>query len=243
MISVTPFEELGRFRNGWLDAHYHFSFADYHDPSKMGLGALRVWNDDTIAPHSGFDPHPHRDMEIVTYVRTGAISHRDSLGQAGVTRAGDVQVMTAGTGIVHSEMNEEDGPTTLFQIWIFTDRRGHSPGWETRQFPKEPVVGSLPVLASGRVGEDHALPINQNAAVLGGRIAVGKSVVHALGTGRGAYLVPTEGRVRVNGRAVETRGGVMVTDEEAITVEALEAVEVVLVDTPLQPGLRTTAVG
>ena len=112
MISVTPFEELGTFLNEWLDAHYHFSFAGYHDPSRMGLGALRVWNDDTIQPHTGFDPHPHRDMEIVTYVRTGAITHRDSLGQSGVTRAGDVQVMTAGSGIVHSEMNDEDEPTS-----------------------------------------------------------------------------------------------------------------------------------
>jgi len=236
MITITAFEGLGRFRNEWLNAHYHFSFADYHDPSRMGLGALRVWNDDTISPHTGFGAHPHRDMEIVTYVRSGAITHRDSLGHSGVTRAGDVQVMTAGSGIVHSEMNEEDEPTTLFQIWIFTDRRGHSPGWETRRFPKQPVAGTLPVLASGRDGEDHALPINQDAAVLGGRINAGDSVVHALATGRGAYLVPTEGRIRVNGMEAAARSGVMVTDEETITIEALEPVEVVLVDTPLRPG-------
>jgi len=236
MIRVFPFEDLGRFRNDWLDAHYHFSFADYHDPSRMGLGALRVWNDDTISPHTGFDAHPHRDMEIITYVRTGAITHRDSLGHAGVTRAGDVQVMTAGTGIVHSEMNEEDEPTTLFQIWIFTDRRGHTPGWEIRRFPKQPVAGTLPILASGRNGEEHALPINQDAAVLGGRIDAGKSVVHALGSARGVYLVPTEGRVRVNGTEITARGGVLVTDEDTVTIEALDSAEVVLVDTPLQPG-------
>jgi len=202
----------------------------------MGLGALRVWNDDTISPHTGFDAHPHRDMEIITYVRAGAITHRDSLGHSGVTRAGDVQVMTAGTGIVHSEMNEEGEPTTLFQIWIFTDRRGHTPGWETRRFPKQPVARTLPVLASGRTGEEHALPINQDAAVLGGRIDAGDTVVHALGRERGVYLVPTEGRIRVNGTATEARGGVMVTDENAITIEALDPAEVVLVDTPLQPG-------
>ena len=127
MITVTPLDRLGAFRNDWLDAHYHFSFADYRDRDRMGLGALRVWNDDTIQPRTGFGPHPHRDMEIVTYVRSGAISHEDSLGNKGVTRAGDVQVMSAGSGIVHAEMNEEEEPTTLFQIWINTDARGLEP--------------------------------------------------------------------------------------------------------------------
>ena len=123
MITVIPFNDLGRFENDWLDAHYHFSFAEYRDPERMGLGPLRVWNDDTIRPRSGFPPHSHRDMEIITYVRTGAISHTDNLGNRGVTRAGDVQVMSAGTGIEHAEMNEEDEATTLFQIWIKTDRK------------------------------------------------------------------------------------------------------------------------
>jgi len=145
MITVTPFEKLGTFANDWLDARYHFSFAGYHDPERMGLGALRVWNDDTIAPHSGFEPHGHRDMEIVTYVRTGAISHADNLGNRGVTRAGDVQVMSAGSGIEHAEMNEEDEATTLFQIWIRTDAKGHEPRWDTRRLPKDPVSGALPV--------------------------------------------------------------------------------------------------
>ncbi len=123
MITVTPFDKLGAFRNDRLDAHHHFSFADYHDPDRMGLGALRVWNDDTIQPQTGFGAHPHRDMEIITYVRSGAISHEDNLGNKGVTRAGDVQVMSAGSGIVHAEMNEADEPATLFQIWIQTDAK------------------------------------------------------------------------------------------------------------------------
>ena len=124
MIELRPFTTLGAANHGWLDAHHHFSFAEYHEPARMGWGALRVWNDDTIAPGTGFPTHPHRDMEIVTYVRTGAITHRDSLGNEGRTEAGDVQVMSAGTGIRHSEYNLEDVDTTLFQIWIMPDRDG-----------------------------------------------------------------------------------------------------------------------
>lgn len=232
MITVIPFSELGTFENAWLDAHYHFSFAGYHDPTRMGMGPLRVWNDDTIRPHSGFDTHSHRDMEIVTYVRHGAITHRDSLGNRGLTRAGDVQVMSAGTGIEHSEINEDDEATTLFQIWIMTDRRGHGPHWETRQFPKEPVSGWLPVLASGR-GDKGALPIHQDAAVLGGRLAAGFEVSLVLGSGHGAYLVPTFGTVEINGVRAEARAGVQVADEHNIVIRAVEDAEVVLVEVTL----------
>lgn len=160
MITVTPFEDLGTFKNEWLDAHYHFSFANYHDPDRMGFGPLRVWNDDTIDAKTGFDAHPHRDMEIITYVRKGAISHEDSMGNKGVTAAGDIQVMSAGTGIVHSERNDEDEAVTVFQIWITTDARGHEPRWDARKFPKGAVSGALPVLASGRAGDDDALMIH-----------------------------------------------------------------------------------
>ncbi len=240
MIIVTPFEDLGRMKIGWLDAHYHFSFANYHDPRRMGFGPLRVWNDDTIQPHSGFDTHPHKDMEIVTYVRSGAITHRDSLGNEGVTRAGDVQVMSAGTGIEHSEMNEEDEVTTLFQIWIMTDRQGHQPRWEAGRFPKQPVSGALPVLASGRDGDagSGALMIHQDAAVLGGLIEAGQEVVHRPGEDRGAYLVPVGGDIEVNGTRAGSRAGVAVFEESSIVVRAAEETEVVLVDVPL---VRTEA--
>src|SRR5471030_1565499 len=148
MIQLRPFKTLGAFRNQWLNAHHHFSFGGYHDPERMGLGRLRVWNDDEVAPGTGFDPHPHRDMEIVTYIREGAITHRDNLGNEGVTRAGDVQVMHAGTGITHAEYNKEDIPTRLFQIWILPDKRGVAPGWGTKTFPRDNK--GLSVLASGR---------------------------------------------------------------------------------------------
>ncbi|MEK9752331.1 MAG: pirin family protein [Rhodospirillaceae bacterium] len=234
MIDVTPFERLGTFENGWLDAHYHFSFAGYRDPERMGLGALRAWNDDVVGPRSGFEPHPHRDMEIVTYVRKGTITHQDSLGNRGKTAAGDVQVMSAGSGIVHAEMNDEDEPTVLFQIWIQTDARGHEPRWDARKFPKAPVTGRLPVLASGRKGDDDALMIHQDAAVLGGRIAKGGSVTHTLAPGRAAYLVVAEGMVLVNGQEVPARAGAAITSESAVTIAAPKGeTEVVLVDVPL----------
>lgn len=136
MIDLRPLNSLGGAHHGWLDAKHHFSFADYYDPDRMAWGALRVWNDDTIAPKSGFPPHGHADMEIITYVREGAITHEDSLGNVGRTEAGDVQVMSAGSGVRHSEYNREDGATTIFQIWIQPKTRGEAPSWGARPFPK-----------------------------------------------------------------------------------------------------------
>ena len=233
MIEVTNFDELGTFENDWLDAHYHFSFAHYYDPRKMGLGPLRVWNDDKTRPHSSFDAHPHRDMEIITYVRKGAISHRDSLGNEGRTEAGDVQVMHAGTGIVHSEMNLEDEETVLFQIWITPNKAGYAPGWEMRTFPKTAVTGALPALASGRDIHSDVPVLHQDAAVHGGRVDEGETVTHELGAGRAAYLVVSEGAVEVNGTFVDTRGSASIRQEETLSIKALEDSEVVLVDVPL----------
>jgi redox-sensitive bicupin YhaK (pirin superfamily) len=150
MIDIRKFDTLGHANHGWLDARHHFSFAGYHDPDRMGWGALRVWNDDAIAAQAGFPPHPHRDMEIITYVRTGAISHRDSMGNSGRTAAGDVQVMSAGTGVTHSEFNLEDEETTLFQIWIIPDRDGGNPGWGQREFPQADRSGRFVTLADPR---------------------------------------------------------------------------------------------
>ena len=149
MIDIRPFAGLGHANHGWLDARHHFSFAQYHDRNRMGWGAIRVWNDDTIAPNTGFEPHPHNDMEIITFVRTGAITHLDNLGHEGRTAAGDVQVMSAGTGIVHSEFNRESEDTTLFQIWIIPDRKGEAPGWGQREFPRGcPSSGHLAQIAA-----------------------------------------------------------------------------------------------
>jgi len=231
MIELRPFAGIGHANHGWLDARHHFSFADYHDRARMNWGALRVWNDDTIAPHSGFAPHPHRDMEIVTYVRTGAISHQDSLGNSGRTAAGDVQVMSAGTGIVHSEYNHEDVPTTLFQIWIMPTRRGDAPGWGTRTFPKATRDGQLVVLASGYADDADALPIRTEARLAAGTLSAGQSVTYLLGADRKGYCVAATGRIDVNGTIAEARDGVAIADEETITITALDDAEVVLVDT------------
>ncbi|HVZ06892.1 pirin family protein [Rhodopila sp.] len=228
MIEVRPFDSLGAFRNAWLDTHHHFSFANYHDPARMGVGRLRVWNDDEIAPGTGFDPHPHRDMEIVTYVRQGAITHRDSLGNQGRTEAGDVQVMHAGTGITHAEYNLEQVPTSLFQIWILPDRRGAAPGWDMRSFPKEGE--GLSVLASGRSGDSGALPLNADAAVLAGTLGEGQTVELALAEGRVAYLVPVDGPVTVNGVEANPRDGVAITDESSVAITARQKTAVVVVD-------------
>src|SRR5207342_1405471 len=175
MIDIRPFNSLGHANHGWLDARHHFSFANYHEPARMGWGAIRVWNDDRIAPRSGFPPHPHRDMEIITYVRTGAISHQDSMGNKGRTGAGDVQVMSAGTGVTHSEYNLESEDTTLFQIWIETDKPNSAPGWGAKPFPKDARNGQFQLLASGEPN-DGALSINADARVLGATLRGGEQL-------------------------------------------------------------------
>jgi quercetin 2,3-dioxygenase len=230
MIELRPFSTLGAADHGWLDAHHHFSFGGYHEPARTNWGRLRVWNDDTIAAKSGFPPHPHSDMEIITYVRKGAITHRDSLGNEGRTGAGDVQVMSAGTGIQHAEYNLEDEETTLFQIWILPDRRGGEPSWGARPFPKDDRAGRFLTLASGVVGDEDALPIRSNARVVGATIKAGDSVTYPLTTDRHAYLVPATGRIRVNDVEANARDGVAVTGLGSIIVTALEDSEIVLVD-------------
>lgn len=226
MLELRPFARLGTFQNDWLNAHYHFSFADYHDPARMGVGKLRVWNDDTIAPHTGFPPHGHRDMEIITYVREGAVTHEDSLGNVGRTAAGQVQVMSAGSGIRHAEYNREDQPTTLFQIWIMPRAQGLAPRWETRPFPR--AHGQLEVLASGMEGDD-ALTIYQDARVLGATLDRGDRVVHPLGS-HTAYVVAAKGSLVVNGMALGPRDGVVAIDEGELAIEAGEDAEVVIVE-------------
>ncbi|WP_428484285.1 pirin family protein [Rhodopila sp.] len=230
MIELRPFDSLGTFRNEWLNAHHHFSFGGYHDPERMGLGRLRVWNDDEVAPGTGFDPHPHRDMEIVTYIREGAITHRDNLGNEGRTEAGDVQVMHAGTGITHAEYNMEKTPTRLFQIWIMPDQRGVAPGWGTRSFPRDDR--GLSVLASGRPADagSDALPLHADAAVLAGTLAEGQTTELRLAPGRAAYLVSVTGSITVNGVAASPRDGVAITGESTLTIKATNATELVMVD-------------
>ena len=231
MIEHRPFETLGKANHGWLDANHHFSFAGYHEPSRVNWGALRVWNDDKIAAKTGFPTHPHNDMEIITYVRSGAITHRDSMGNEGRTEAGDVQVMSAGRGVAHSEYNLEDEETTLFQIWIIPSERGGEPAWGARQFPKGDRAGHFVALASGATGDDDALRIRADARVLGATVKAGESVTYTPSdAGRHLYLVPATGSIRVNDLEAKARDGLAITKEDTITITALEDSELVLVD-------------
>ncbi|MDB5691698.1 MAG: hypothetical protein JWO81_761 [Alphaproteobacteria bacterium] len=230
MIDIRPFASLGHADHGWLNARHHFSFADYHDPGRMGWGAIRVWNDDEIGARSGFPPHPHADMEIITYVRQGAITHQDSMGNQGRTEAGDVQVMSAGTGVRHAEYNLEDEKTTLFQIWVLTDRPGAKPDWGAKSFPKGDRAGSFVTLASGFAEDGDALRINAAARVMGATLKAGETAELTLDPSRHAYLVPVGGAIEVNGRRAEPRDGVAVTGEESVTIRAIEEAEIVLVD-------------
>jgi redox-sensitive bicupin YhaK (pirin superfamily) len=230
MIEKRPFDKLGGADHGWLKARHHFSFARYFDPERLGHGALRVWNDDEIAPNTGFPPHPHSDMEIITYVRKGAITHEDSLGHKGRTEAGDVQVMSAGSGIRHAEYNRENVPTTLFQIWIEPQAQGGEPSWGAKPFPKGDRSGRFVALASGFPGDDEALPIRAEARVLGATLKAGETATYRLGRGRHGYLVPAQGSVEVNGLRLAARDGAAITDEDLVEVKALDDAEVVLVD-------------
>ena len=232
MIERRPFNQLGGADHGWLKARHHFSFADYEDRSRMGWGTLRVWNDDEIAPNTGFPPHPHRDMEIITYVREGAITHKDSLGNEGRTKAGDVQVMSAGSGIRHAEYNLEPGPTRIFQIWITPTQRGGSPAWGSQPFPKGDRSGRFVTLASGFGDDNDALPIRANARVLGATLKAGEAVDYALGPQRHGYLVPASGAIEVNGVRIDARDGAAIQDVASLKITAIEDSELVLVDTP-----------
>ncbi|WP_454716060.1 pirin family protein [Caulobacter segnis] len=230
MIDRRPFDKLGGADHGWLNAKHHFSFASYYDPSNMNWGALRVWNDDEIAPNTGFPPHPHSDMEIITYVRDGAITHQDNLGNKGRTEAGDVQVMSAGTGIRHSEYNLEPETTRIFQIWIEPKTFGAAPSWGAKPFPKGDRSGKFVTLASGFKDDADALPIRTDARVLGATLKAGESTTYALGADRIGYLVPAVGVVEVNGVKLNARDGAGIKDEEVVTITALEDAELVFVD-------------
>lgn len=230
MIELRPFDSLGGANHGWLNAKHHFSFADYHDPARMHWGNLRVWNDDTIAPKTGFPTHPHRDMEIITYVREGAITHQDNLGNKGRTEAGDVQVMSAGTGIRHSEYNQEDVTTKIFQIWIIPTRAGEAPSWGAKPFPKGDRSGHFVTLASGYENDNDALPIRTDARVVGATLKAGETAEYPLGKDRQAYLVPAIGAVQIDDVRVNARDGAAISDLDVLRVTAIEDSEIILVD-------------
>jgi len=228
MITIYPYEQLGHADHGWLDARHHFSFASYRNPDRVGFGALRVINDDVIKAGAGFDTHPHRDMEIITYVRTGAITHEDSQGNKGRTEAGDVQVMSAGTGIFHSEYNLESEETTLYQIWIEPERQGVPPRWETQRFPKAPVRDALTLLVSG----DGAAPltIHQQSALYAGILEAGIQIEHPIQ--QQAYLLVSEGEILLEGQKLSKGDGAEITNKEQVVLKALSKSEVLVIDVP-----------
>ncbi len=230
MIERRPFNELGGGDHDWLKAKHHFSFGEYADPARPGWGALRVWNDDEIAPGTGFPPHPHANMEIITYVREGAVTHKDSLGNEGRTEAGDVQVMSAGAGIWHAEHNLERRPTRIFQIWIMPRARGGTPTWGSQPFPKADRSGRLVTLASGFANDNGALPIRADARVLGATLKTGETVDYTFGNGRHGYLVPASGAVELNGVRIDARDGAAISDVGVVKITAIENSEIVMVD-------------
>ena len=231
MIEVRRHNELGTMNIGWLDAHYHFSFASYHDSNRMGVGPLRVINDDIVKVGGGFDFHPHHDMEIITYVRQGAITHKDSLGNHGATKAGEVQVMSAGTGITHAEFNDEAVDTSLYQIWIHPRERDLAPRWEQRAFPHA-VRDGLTLLVSGlpeHVDTD-ALLIHQDAAIWGGRIAQGAQLTQPLSGA--AYLLVSDGSVTLDGIVLGKGDAALIKGEQHLSAVANSEAELVLIDLP-----------
>src|SRR5437870_1636270 len=230
MIELRPFAKLGGADHGWLKAKHHFSFGSHYDPDNMGHGALRVWNDDEIAANTGFPAHPHANMEIITYVREGAITHQDSLGNKGRTEAGDVQVMSAGTGIRHSEYNLEPETTKIFQIWIEPTGHGDQPGWGTKPFPKAERSGGFVALASGFKEDSEALPIRTAARVLGATLKAGETAEYRLASGRRGYLVAAGGGIEVNGVRLADRDGAAIENERVLSVTAIDDAEVILVD-------------
>lgn len=232
MITHYPYASLGHANHGWLDARHHFSFGMYHNPARRGFGTLLVINDDRIAAGRGFAPHPHRDMEIITYVREGAITHRDSMGNEGCTEAGDVQVMSAGTGIEHSEQNLEAVDTRLFQIWIEPNQRGVKPRWDSAKFPKHPVTNTLPVLVSGRE-EDiaaGALMIHQDAAIYAGTILANMAVNAHIKYQ--AYVLISKGSIIVNSIVMNQGDGAEIMDEKTLHITATTDAEVLVIDAP-----------
>jgi redox-sensitive bicupin YhaK (pirin superfamily) len=232
MIERRLFSELVAEDRDWLKARHHFRFSGGNNGAAMGWGSLRIWNDDEIAPGAGFPPHAHVNMEIITYVREGTVTHRDSLGNEGKTKAGDVQVMSAGTGIRHAEYNTERVPALIFQIWITPDSNGGAPAWGSQPFPKADRSGRFVTFASGFDSDIDALPIRARARVLGAKLEVGQCVEYAFGERRHAYLVPASGAVDVNGVKIQARDGAAITDVAIVRIAAIEDAEVVMVDVP-----------
>lgn len=230
MLQLRSEETLDHGDRGWLKARHHFVVLADGNPANGPLGALVVWNDDEIAPGTGFGRHSHTDMEIVTYVRQGVVTHEDSAGNIGRTVAGDVQVMSAGTGITHSEHNRNEEALKLFQIWLVPRQRGGAPRWESRKFPKADRAGRLIELASGDPKNPETLLIRADARVMGATLLVGITLTHRPVGYRHSYLAPAQGVILVNGQRVAVGDGIAAIDEPELTITAEEDAEIILVD-------------
>ena len=233
MINVIKSNERYHADHGWLDTHWHFSFSDYYDPENMNWSALRVFNDDIVQPHTGFDLHPHRDMEIVTYVIDGELAHEDSTGNKGVVHPGEVQVMSAGRGIFHSEKNDSDRPVHLLQLWIIPRHKSNTPRWEQKQFTAAERAGKLlKVVTSTDSNKNGALQIDQDASIYVSSLKAGQKLDHESAAGKHAYLVVISGQVRVNGSALEQGDQARIADEKKLQIEASSDAELMLLDLP-----------
>jgi redox-sensitive bicupin YhaK (pirin superfamily) len=230
MITIRRAEDRGHFDHGWLETYHSFSFAGYYDPRHMGFRSLRVINEDWVQPGRGFGTHPHRDMEIITYVLEGALEHKDSTGGGGVIRPGEVQYMCAGTGVTHSEFNHSrTEPVHLLQIWIEPAKEGLEPGYDQKTFDRETVRGRLTLIASPD-GAEQSLSINQDARVYASVLEKGQQLSHDLAPGRHAWLQVARGRVQVNGQRLAAGDGAAVSDESRLSVTAEEPAELLLFD-------------
>jgi len=230
MITLRRSTERGHANHGWLDSRFSFSFSEYYDPRFMGFRSLRVINEDKVAPQGGFPTHPHRDMEIITYVLEGALEHKDSLGTGSIIRPGDGQRMSAGTGIRHSEFNPSSTePVHLLQIWITPDREGHQPSYEQKNFPEEEKRGKLRLVASPD-GAEGSVTIHQDAKLYATLLAPEQEVRHPLSTGRHAWLQVAKGKVELNGRELSQGDGAAISNEPSVNLKGKEDAEVLLFD-------------
>ena len=230
MINIRHSEERGGGDFGWLKTHHSFSFDTYHDPRFMGFHSLRVINEDWVQAGHGFPMHPHRDMEIITYVLEGALEHKDSMGNGSTIRPGDGQRMSAGTGVRHSEANSSKTDAAhLLQIWILPDRRGHEPGYEQKVFPEADKRGKLRLIASPD-GTDGSVTIHQDARLYVSLLQPGQEVKHELGSGRYAWLQVAKGAVELNGQSLKQGDGAAVSNEQRLIVKGTKDAEVLLFD-------------
>ncbi|HEX6963850.1 MAG TPA: pirin family protein [Lacipirellula sp.] len=230
MLTLRPAKQRGHANHGWLDTWHTFSFGSYYDPQHMGFRALRVMNEDFVAPGQGFGTHPHRDMEIVTYVLAGALEHRDSMGNGEVLRPGEFQRMSAGTGITHSEFNPSPNePVHLYQIWLLPERAGIEPSYEQKSFPEAKRHNRLRLVAS-RDADEGSLLIHQDAKIYLATLDAGTELTHELADGRHAWLQLLRGRLTLNGQPMNTSDGAAISEEPRLTMRAATEAEVMLFD-------------